>query len=1559
MSEFKNSFTGKPSRIIGIQFSVMSPEEIVRNSVLEIQTRDTYVNNNTPVLNGLFDPRMNTQEANQFCPTDGHDYFSCPGFFGHIKLARPVFYWQFYKEVYKILRCICFKCSKLLIDKNKYHYLLKHQPETRWSEVYALASKIKRCGEDTEDGCSCKQPTKIKKVDLAVLIAEWDTKSSNTVDDEDEQTGGADVQGDDDSVAVTVDEAASMSGQTTQTNKITMKITAEIVLKIFKRISNDDVYFMGFNPVWTRPEWFICEVVAVAPPNVRPSVKHDTHTRAEDDMTIILMYIFKFNEKIKSLIAQNAEERMIEHHVSLLQYYVATLIDNKIPGSSFAPIIQRSGRPMKSLKDRLNGKSGRVRQNLMGKRVDFSARSVITADPNISIAELGVPLQIAKNITRPVRVNQKNREFLLGLVRNGPDNYPGAKMIDCHERKITISLSYKDLNSIELNEGDIVHRHMLDGDFVLFNRQPTLHRMSMMAHRARIMHHGNSFRMNVAVTQPYNADFDGDEMNLHMPQDDMSEIELRELAAIPHNIISPGMSKPIIGIFQDSLVGCTSFTRQNIRFDAKRAMNLLAKRSYVDLDIFKSLSGDGSLSNFDVLTQIMPPITLKYKTDAYKAYESEPERAEANGWLEIVNGYYKRGQLVKGSLASASNGILHRIYQNCGKGTCVQFIDDLQYVINEYMKISGYSVGISDLIWNESTQKQVEDVIAENKERVNAIIGETHLGVFKNDRSMSNYDYLEEKILRVLNETTHSTGKIAQNTLGIENRFVFMSDHLADSKGKSTNLAQMVACLGQQSIYNSRVPYGYDNRSLPHFKKYDDSAEARGFIENSFIHGLNPSELFFHAISGRIGLIDTAVKTSETGYIQRRLIKAMEDIKIEYDMTVRNHKKKIVQFVYGGDSIDTMALESQQIEFMKMSIEQIYGHFYFTDSKNDKNLLKEIFTPDSYTRMRKQAKSYKIEMDEIVQSIIGERKNIAHNVMQDLFNDMQISTKSPVHFKHSISFIINQAGINANTIVDITPLEIMEKLRVCYKKIDRGSEYSYLPSNELFRLLFFHYLSPKALILKYHMNALTLDILLDYILLTYKKAIIPPGEMVGIISAQSVGEPTTQETLNTFHNAGVASKTKVTTGLPRIQEILKITESPARPTMEIFLHKADESDTEAATKMIRELEHVVLKDVVDNVSIYYDPNIQNTVIEEDKLLVRQFNEFSNMVAECANTDLGGDTTDESNRWIFRIKMNVDKMLEKNITMDDIYFVLKNGYDDYVSCIYSDYNASNLVFRLRINIVALRGKKKTKNIPLNVSDEINLLRVFENTLLSNTVIKGVNKISSVVARVIRDSLDYNDGKYSQKEIWVLDTTGTNLQAILALDTIDNTRTITNDIYEIKRVLGIEAARQVIMNELQAAFQKPPEYHHMSLLVDRMTYNTGFVQIYRHGINNDNIGPIAKASFEETPQNFIDAAVYGMLDEMRGISSNVMCGQEGICGTNMFEIIMNLSMLSNVESKTVEEENDVDKEILMEFSNLEFEKAQDGSCSKKMLAMETNFNQFLKQDIVEDDDYEIEL
>jgi DNA-directed RNA polymerase II subunit RPB1 len=346
----------------------------------------------------------------------------------------------------------------LLISKEKYKQALKMDSQERWKYVFSLASVIKRCGEDTEDGCGCLQPKRIRKDGLATIFAEWKN------DNEDEEN-------------------------------IVIKLTPEMVLKIFKRISDEDVTFMGFNPIWSRPDWMVCQVMAVPPPAVRPSVKHDAQQRSEDDLSHILVTIIKTNKTLQEKIQNNAPANVVDDWTTVLQYYVATQIDNKIPG--LASVAQRSGRPLKSIKDRLNGKGGRMRGNLMAKRVDFSARSVITADPNISIRELGIPLKIAKNITKPVIVNKVNRAFLMKLVQTGPDEWPGAKILE-KKNGVSITLRYVDRKSIVLEDGDTVHRHMMDGDPILFNRQPTLHRMSMMCHIAKIMKKGDTFRMNVA-----------------------------------------------------------------------------------------------------------------------------------------------------------------------------------------------------------------------------------------------------------------------------------------------------------------------------------------------------------------------------------------------------------------------------------------------------------------------------------------------------------------------------------------------------------------------------------------------------------------------------------------------------------------------------------------------------------------------------------------------------------------------------------------------------------------------------------------------------------------------------------------------------------------------------------------------------------------------------------------------------------------------------------------------------------------------------------------------------
>ena len=1494
------------SKIIGIQFSVLSPEEIRKSSVAEITTRDTYVNNK-PVIGGLFDPRMGVLEPGLICPTDGLDYMNTPGYFGHIELARPVFWIQYLTTTMKILRCTCIKCSKLLINKENYKQYTKLNADERWNKVFQLASKITRCGDDTHDGCGCLQPKKIKKEGLATIYAEWTPMEG-------------------------MDEADK--------DKLSMKLTPEIVLKNFRRISDDDINFMGFSPIFSRPEWFIAVVFPVTPPAVRPSIKMDGQQRSEDDISHIIVNIIKANKTLQEKINENAPANVIDDWHTVLQYYVATQIDNKIPG--VASVAQRSGRPLKSIKERLNGKGGRVRGNLMGKRVDFSARSVITPDPSLSIRELGIPLKVAKNITKPIVVNERNRKFLLKLIKNGPDNYPGAKILE-RKNGENISLRYADRNNIILNDGDIVHRHMLDGDGILFNRQPTLHRMSMMCHIAKILHKGDTFRMNVADTKPYNADFDGDEMNLHMPQDEESEAELKNLAAVPYQIISPANNASIVGIFQDSLLGAFLFTRKDVKFSKRVAMNLMMSLKKIDISKIKD---DKIVSNFDILTQLFPPLTIKFKTGLYD-YENEDSK-KSNNVLEIVNGKYIRGQMEKGVFGGKGNGLLQRICNYFGNFTCADFIDNLQNVITDYMKSTAFSVGISDLIANEKTNKEIIQVITSKKREVKNLIDQTHLGIFENKTGKTNEEEFESQVTNILNNANSTAGTIGRKSLEKTNRFVTMVN--AGSKGGNINISQMISCLGQQMVEGKRIPYGFENRTLPHFQKFDDSPGARGFVESSFISGLAPEELFFHAQGGRVGLIDTAVKTSQTGYIQRRLIKGLEDLKVEYDMTVRNNKSKIIQFKYGDDGFDTIRVENQKIPIVTMSLEEIYAHYQMPSDDTKDSIFTTTYTKGAVSRLKKQLNDTKTKSKFYIDYMIASREKIIKNVFQN--RDKKNQVHIPVCFTHIINNVQGMQNINKNSIVDITPLEAYELIEQNYKKLE--SIYYCVPT-ELFKIMYYYYLSPKDLLMVKRFNRKLLIVLLDMITHIYKNAIIAPGEMVGMIAAQSIGEPTTQMTLNTFHLAGVgvATKSNVTRGVPRIEEILSLSENPKNPSITIYLKDMEQNNREFAQNMIPEIEHTALKEMVAAVDICFDPDDENTLVTQDNELLLQYYEFEKIIDDC-NDDT--QVSKEKSKWIIRLEMDRESMLDKGITMEDINFAISNSFNDEINCVYSDYNSDNLVFRLRVDNL-LGNKKKNKVNPLDQSDEIYLLRNFQDQLLNNIILRGVKNIKKINLRKITDDV-YNDaGTFKNQDIWVLDTIGTNLMDILALDTINVNKTFSNDIQEIYRVFGIEAARNAIYNEVLEVLEHDNVYinsHHLCVLCDRMTYTYKMISIFRHGINNDDIGPIAKASFEETPEQFLKAARHGEVDFMRGISSNVMCGQQGYFGTSSFQVVVDMEKTMSLEKVDYQDEDETDLDKII--GGVE---TKDDYCSVENLDMNNNASVIKNVELGKDDDYDIDI
>jgi len=1035
------------------------------------------------------------------------------------------------------------------------------------------------------------------------------------------------------------------------------------------------------------------------------------------------------------------------------------------------------------------------------------------------------------------------------------------------------------------------------------------------------------------------------EMNLHMPQDPESEAELRNLAAVPYQIVSPGNNTTIIGIYQDSMLGSYQFTRENVNFTPREAMNLLMM--FDGVNEHELLKKGQKITSFDIMSQIMPPLSLKYKT---KLFKDTDDVKTSNNVLEIRNGTYIRGQIDKGVLGGGTKGLLHRTCNDFGNFASAKFIDDLQNVVTEYMKSAAFSVGISDLISNESTNQAIIKIINEKKNDVKNLIDQTQIGVFENNTGKTNQEEFETQVNNILNQATSESGKVGLKSLDKNNRFVTMVN--AGSKGSDLNISFMISCLGQQNVDGKRIPYGFEHRTLPHFTKYDDSPGARGFVESSYINGLSPQEVFFHAMGGRVGLIDTAVKTSTTGYIQRRLIKGLEDLMVNYDMTVRSNKNKIVQFRYGEDNIDTTKVENQPLPIVTMSIQDIYAHFALPDESGKNKMVSNILTKDALKKFKKEEEKTNEYCKKYIDFMLKQRTEIVENVFKNKSEDV---VNGPVAFSHVISNVQGQNNITANSLVDLTMVDAFEMIEKCFKQLE---QIHYAPPTELFKTMYYYYLSPKELLFVKRFNKAALQMLLSTVTINYQRAVVSPGEMVGMTAGQSIGEVSTQMTLNTFHFAGVASKSNVTRGVPRIEEILSLSTEPKNPSLTIYLKDEDATQKDKAQTIMYMLEHTKMSEVVKTIEICFDPDDSKTRILEDQDTIDQFKVFEQMIADSNNesgADMNNSCNVEQSKWILRMEMDAEVMLEKNITMDDVNFTLNYCFEEQVSCVYSDYNADKLIFRIRMNKIIEKSKKPKVN-PLDQSDQIYLLKNFQEQLMENVVLRGIKGIDKVICRKIKDNVVEQNGVYTKQDIWVLDTVGTNMLDVLGLDYINESKTFSNDIVEIYNVLGIEAARQTILNELVEviAFDGTYiNYHNYSVLVDRMTYTSKMISIFRHGINNDNIGPIAKASFEETPEMFLKAARHAELDSMRGVSANIMCGQEGLFGTNAFQVYLDIDQMQRLEEDSkYQPPIDTNEEIDKFFGEVE---KPDDDCAPAKLAVQNNVVTIKPVDMGGDNDY----
>jgi len=1446
--------------IVGIQFGIFSPEEVERRSVVEITTHSVY-EGSEPKIGGLFDPRMGVLENGKTCRSCGQTNHNCPGHFGHYRLARPVYYIQFFQYILNVLNCVCLRCSKVLLDKDLHKGVLKHRGEARWREILSRCGSISRCGQETEDGCGARKPNRFVREGIARIVAEWDNMEGPAVP----------------------------KGEGT---KRTQPLEVEYVLRLFRRITDEDVDFMGLNRYWCRPDWMICTVLPIPPPQVRPSVIQDNNQRSEDDLTHKLFDIIKNNQTLQEKIDANAAKHIVDEYTNVVQYHIATLVDNQIPG--VAPSAQRSGRPLKSIQQRLGSKEGRIRYNIQGKRVEFSARSVITPDPNLSIAEIGVPQKIAMNLTVPERVTIYNKEQMYKLVQNGADTYPGAKTLVKADGRM-VSLKHVNRMEIVLKTGDTVNRHLADGDIILFNRQPTLHRMSMMGHRAKILPY-NTFRLNVSVTAPYNADFDGDEMNAHIPQSYEASTELMEIAAVPYQIVSPRNGKPVIGIVQDTLVGSYRITRPQVGFNRREFMNLMMWNKRFE-GIVPKPRKDGKWTGQQVLSQLLPPINLKMENDSYKDNQI-PENI-----VEIEEGTIKQGIFDKSIFAKPSKGIVHVTFNDYGPQATVNFVDCMQNTVEQFLVYNGFSVGISDLVADKKTNDDIRTAIDSKKREIEDMILQVHLDLFDNNTGKTNQEEFESRVLGILNKANDEAGRMGLNSLAQENRLIAMVK--AGSKGSIVNIAQMMACLGQQAPEGRRIPYGFTDRTLPHYKKYDDGAEARGFVESSFIRGLTPQEFFFHAMSGREGLIDTAVKTADTGYIQRQLVKAMEDLTVQYDGTVRDARGKIVQFQYGEDGVNSTKIESASLKLESLSekdIETSYGMIGVDWSTVlDDGIVKE-------------------EDAEVLKGFVGQVLNDRTMLVEDVYRFKQSgSLFAPLNMERILTNMKVKFRLDPGKKTNLTPKYVLEGIKKIIQKTQR--------KHALWAALLRFHCAPHKLIVKERFTKEAFDALCEVLVIKNWQSWAQPGEQVGIIAAQSIGEPSTQMTLNTFHLAGVAAKSNMTRGVPRLKELLKVTQNPKATSLTVFLKPEFRSKKEKAREVAQDLELTLLRDISVNARIYFDPLEQDatTVVEEDQDLLKFFHMFE------ATTRKEGDEL--KSRWVLRLELDRERMFNKNITMDDIAFVLDNRFGKEIVTTYSDFNANKLVLRISV----LREGDD--------DDELITLKKFQNKLLNSVVIRGVPGIKAVTFRKEDEYVEYKDGQYKVIENqYVLDTDGSNFLEVMNHPAVDGRKLLSTHVWDIYENLGIEATRQVLLNEISELFEEAGvNFRHLGLLCDVMTRAGRLMSVDRYGINKNDIGPLAKASFEETGKILLRAALFGEVDPITGVSANIMMGQTIRGGTSFFQILLDEPYLMKILSTltdipvTLDADDEDDDAPTQDDIDAELGGAPSGPCDITQLRM----------------------
>ena len=835
-------------QIRSINFGTLSPELIKKMASAKIVTPELYDREGYPVDGGLMDIRLGVIDPGLKCKTCGSKLKECIGHFGYIELARPIIHIKFVDIVLNILKSTCRDCSRVLIPKNKISKCLEELEEVeKESGLEGRRLKIRQIITNLKSQKKCPYcQIKQQKINLE--------KPTTFIENE-------------------------------------KRISPIEVRTRLEKVSDDDLVLFGINAQVTRPEWMVLTIMAIPPVTMRPSITLESGERSEDDLTHKIGDIVRINQRLFENINAGAPEIIIEDLWDLLQYHVTTFFDNAV--AQLPPARHRSGQPLKTITERIKSKQGRIRQNLAGKRTNFSSRTVISPDPNLQLNEVGVPKEVAMVLTVPERVTEWNIEYLKEFVKRGSNVYPGANyIIRPGGKKKRITEETKEASLEEITPSYIVERHLLEGDIAIFNRQPSLHRMSMMSHRVKVLS-GKTFRLSPAVCNPYNADFDGDEMNLHIPQTEEARAEAEILMQVQTQLISPRYGLSVMGCKQDAISGNYILTNKDFKLKREDAVDIIYS---IGIDDLSKLPKKKDVTGQEIFSVLLPD-DFDFKG-----------RDRLGNPVIIKKGVLNNECVIdKNAVGEEAGLILRALHKKYGPDKATIIIGNIFKLGIEILLRVGFSITLADTDLPQIAREKVDEILEKVKQDVQNLIEDYNNGKLEVFPGKTAAETLELRILELLNKERNKVGKVVLDYCHKGTSTIIMAD--SGARGNSLNLAQMAACVGQQAMRGQRITKGYNKRTLSSFKKGDLGSESHGFIQNGFKQGLNPFEFFFGSITGRDSLMDTALRTPKSGYLYRRLSNALQDLKVEYDYTVRDASKKIIQFKYGEDGVDVSKSE--------------------------------------------------------------------------------------------------------------------------------------------------------------------------------------------------------------------------------------------------------------------------------------------------------------------------------------------------------------------------------------------------------------------------------------------------------------------------------------------------------------------------------------------------------------------------------------------------------------------------------------------------------------------------